>query len=155
MIEQVRGKAVAQHMRSDVARDTRAADTLLDAQPKRDCGEGCSAFGQKNRSRRAPGDQLWTPRFKVMLKSRNRFAAQRDDTFLVSFSDIIDKPSLEVQLLKSHIAQFGKAQAGSIRQLKDRLIAEVLRRFGGFGGEELFDFRGGQRLGHACPTSRQ
>ena len=39
VFQQVRGEAVSQHVRRNVARDAGAPDAVLDAQPERDGGE--------------------------------------------------------------------------------------------------------------------
>src|SRR5512141_628106 len=48
VLQQVSGEAVAEHVWSDVAGDTGAADPLLNPEPQRDGGERRAALGQKN-----------------------------------------------------------------------------------------------------------
>ena len=47
LAEQMGGEAVPQHVRGDVADDSRGAATFLDARPQRHCGELGAPRGQE------------------------------------------------------------------------------------------------------------
>lgn len=48
VLHQMRGEAVSQHVRRNVARDAGALNAVLDPQPERDGGEFSAAFVQEN-----------------------------------------------------------------------------------------------------------
>src|SRR5436189_2959024 len=59
IFEEVRGKAMAQHMRGDVALDASHSDAPFDAQPQRHGGKRRAALCQKDIRGRTPRDETW------------------------------------------------------------------------------------------------
>src|SRR5467141_2822565 len=86
MLQQMRGKAVAQHMESDVPADPRMTHTLLDAEPKCDSRKRRASPGQKHIRWRALLHQLRASRLKVMFDSGNRLPPDRHNALLIPFA---------------------------------------------------------------------
>ena len=58
-----------------------------------------------------------------------------------------------MELFQPNAAQFCEAQAGSVGEFENCLVAKGLRSFRRFGREQFFDFVAGERFGQAFPTS--
>jgi hypothetical protein len=109
VLEQVRGEAVSEHMRSDVTFDAGHAGAFLDAQPKRHRGERSSALGEENIPGRMEAHELGAGRFKVELERLDGFASDRHSAFFVAFAENGDEAGIEVELFESDLAEFGEA----------------------------------------------
>jgi len=110
MLQQVRGETVPQHVGRDVARNAGQPHAPLDPQPERHGRERRTAPGQEHIAWRTPGNQFRAPRFQMTLQRRDRFAANRDDAFFVSFADDIDESGVQMKLFETHAPQLGQSQ---------------------------------------------
>ena len=132
-----------------------AADAVLDAQPQRHRRERRAALRQKNIRRRFRRDEFGPPDFDETVQRFHGLSPDRHDALLVALADDVDEPGVEMKLLQPQIFQFGQAQAGSVGQFQNRLVAQAFRRFRRFRREQFFDFVIRQRLRQPFPAARQ
>jgi hypothetical protein len=71
-------------------------DTFFDTEPQSDGGKCGPAPRQKNRCSRPWIYEFWSSAFQVSLQSRNCLSAERNDSFLVSFANDVDKTGLQM-----------------------------------------------------------
>src|SRR5262249_488699 len=113
----------------------------------------CPAFSEKDVGWRARSYQFWSTDGNIAFEGRDGFLAQRQDALFVAFSDNIDETGFEMKLFETDAAQFGEAQARSVGEFEDGLVAQGLRRLGVFRCEKLFDFLAAERFGQTFPTA--
>ena len=155
MLQQMRRKAVPQHVRRDVAGNARTADAALDAQPQRYRCERRAAPGQKNIRVRFRRDQLGPSGFEVTVQRGHGGSPDRHHALFVALADDIDEAGVEVKLFEAEVAQFREAQAGGVAEFEHSLVAQIFGGFGFFRFEQFFNFVVRQRLGQPLPAPWQ
>jgi len=123
VVEQVRGEAVPEHVRGNVAGDAGAPGAAFDPQPEGHGRERRAARGQKHVGRRARPHQLGPADLQIAVERFDGFAADGHNAFLVALADDVDEPRVQVQLLEAQVAQLRQTQARGIGQLQHRLVA--------------------------------
>jgi len=155
VFEQVSRKTVAQHVRCDIPSNPGTTNALFDAEPECDRRERRAALCEKDVGWRARSYEFGPSDRDVAFESGHGLLARGQDTFFVAFADDVNETSFEVELFEPKAAQFGEAQAGSIGEFEDCLIAKRLGSFRCFGREELIDFLAGKRFGQTFPSARK
>ncbi len=87
MLQQVGSEAVPQHVRGHVSTDSRAANPLLDPQPKCYRGESGSALCKEHVAGCARLHKLRTAAIQILLQRSDCFGTDRHNAFLVAFAD--------------------------------------------------------------------
>src|SRR5262245_8827392 len=106
MFQEVRRKAVPQHVRRNISRDPRTANALLHPQPQRHSSERSASLSQKYVGRGTWFHQARPAGIQISIDRLQSFASNWDHPFLVSLADYIDKSGIQMQLLKPQPTQF-------------------------------------------------
>jgi hypothetical protein len=152
IIQQMSGKAVAQHMRRDVSIDPATFHPLLNAQPECHSRKGCSALREKEICWRTTCHQLLPSRLQIALNALDGAASNGHNALLVPFADHVNESRIQMKLLQTDASQLGKAQAGGIGKLHNRIFAEGGSRRGLRGAQQALDLSGAQVLRQPLPA---
>ena len=104
ILQKMRGKAMPQHVRGDVAGDAGAAHAPFDPLPHRGGGEPRAEFRQKYIGRGTRFDEWGPAAREVTVQRRHRLAAHRNDPFLVALADHVDETGFEMELFQAQAA---------------------------------------------------
>src|SRR5688572_27896707 len=109
VLQQVRGEAVSEHVRSNILFDAATFHPFFDMQPHGDTCKGSAAAREKNCARRTRFDQPGTCVPKIFFEHGDGRFAHWHNTFLVPLPYHIDESCLEVELFEAQRAKFREA----------------------------------------------
>jgi hypothetical protein len=107
-------------------------------------GEAATVVAEKHFPSRFGADQLGSGDIEVVLEGFLRDRTEKNEAFLVSFSDDPGATARKVELLDPKGENFRSAQSGRIKKFKESPVAKPERGFGRGGFENPADLVCGQ-----------
>ena len=123
MLQEVRGKRVAHHVRRQVRGNLRHPAVALDDLPETLPGHALATIGQEQHLA-TPGVQRRAGLVEVARQPLPRLAAHRHDALLVALAPDPDKARVEPELANLERHQLGNPNAGGVERLQHRPVAQ-------------------------------
>jgi hypothetical protein len=137
--KKVGGKGVTQKMGVDAGVESRRFGRPFDDAPEVGSGEAATVVAEKHFPSRFGADQLGSGDIEVVLEGFLRDRPEKNEAFLVSFSDDPGATARKVELLDPKGENFRSAQSGRIKKFKESPVANPERGFGRGGFENPAD----------------
>ena len=153
MVEQVRGKGVAQRVRRQRHCDAGAQRQALDDHPEHDAAHGAAGFRSAVRHKQivalATGQQTLARFFQVLFDPLCGDFAKRHQTLLVALAENAQHVFRQADVENPQRHQFAHAQATGVHQLEHGAVTHAQHGVGIGCTQQRFHLGFRERLGHA------
>ena len=149
VVEQVRGKGVAQGVRRQRRQHAGRARMLLHQVPEGLARHGAAARGHEQRVARLALENGRARLAQVAHQPGVRLLAERHQAFLAALAARAQGALGETDVHRLEVDQFAHSQAAGVHEFEHGTVAQPERRVGVGRGEQRLDLRLAQRRGHA------